>query len=336
MIPACGRPSSSLAHTADPGTTSHWPSECPDRQPANATPTRQAPEDTSRLRKAAGMGLARYVVDAVLLEGRSAREVAAAHGIGKSLLSDNGAVFTASPRHGKVLLQSELERLGIASKNSRPYHPQTCGKIERLHQTLKRATSPSSHPRTASQSCKTSSTRSSTTTTTSAPTERSTDTPRYRPTAPASRPNQPTAPPTHPPTSGCAKTSRPDRQGQRALPQQALQNRPRKSPQRPHNQAPKLSTISRDTRPACAETQQSGEDRTLRKPRGRAGADAELEVEDRLGRNACGYRASCVARSSCSIALRRSRLRSAFFADDSLCGLHSRQPARRCLGRPRL
>lgn len=30
------------------------------------------------------MGMARYVVDAVLLEGRSAREVAAAHGIGKS------------------------------------------------------------------------------------------------------------------------------------------------------------------------------------------------------------------------------------------------------------
>jgi transposase InsO family protein len=60
------------------------------------------------------------------------------HGLPASLLSDNGAVFTASPRRGKVLLQSELARLGIASKNSRPYHPQTCGKIERLPQTLKR------------------------------------------------------------------------------------------------------------------------------------------------------------------------------------------------------
>jgi transposase InsO family protein len=60
------------------------------------------------------------------------------HGLPASLLTDNGAVFTASPRRGKVLLQSELARLGIASKNSRPYHPQTCGKIERLHQTLKR------------------------------------------------------------------------------------------------------------------------------------------------------------------------------------------------------
>jgi Integrase core domain len=37
-----------------------------------------------------------------------------------------------------VLLESELERLGIVFKNSRPYHPQTCGKVERLHQTLKR------------------------------------------------------------------------------------------------------------------------------------------------------------------------------------------------------
>jgi transposase InsO family protein len=60
------------------------------------------------------------------------------HGLPASLLSDNGAVFTGFYRGGKVLLETELERLGIEFKNSRPYHPQTCGKIERLHQTLKR------------------------------------------------------------------------------------------------------------------------------------------------------------------------------------------------------
>jgi transposase InsO family protein len=60
------------------------------------------------------------------------------HGLPFSLLSDNAAVFTGSSRRGKVLLESELERLGVAFKNSRPYHPQTCGKVERLHQTLKR------------------------------------------------------------------------------------------------------------------------------------------------------------------------------------------------------
>lgn len=61
-----------------------------------------------------------------------------ARSTGLALLSDNGAVFTAAYRKGKVLFESELERLGIEFKNSRPYHPQTCGKIERLHQTLKR------------------------------------------------------------------------------------------------------------------------------------------------------------------------------------------------------
>ena len=60
------------------------------------------------------------------------------HGLPYSLLSDNGAVFTGASRGGKVLLESELERLGVLFKNSRPYHPQTCAKVERLHQTLKR------------------------------------------------------------------------------------------------------------------------------------------------------------------------------------------------------
>ena len=63
---------------------------------------------------------------------------AQANGFPASLLTDNGAVYTGRTRKGKVLLESELERLGIVYKNSRPYHPQTCGKVERFHQTLKR------------------------------------------------------------------------------------------------------------------------------------------------------------------------------------------------------
>jgi transposase InsO family protein len=66
------------------------------------------------------------------------QEAAQLHGLPESFLSDNGAVFTGSYRGGKVLLEYELERLGVQFKNSRPYHPQTCGKVERLHQTLKR------------------------------------------------------------------------------------------------------------------------------------------------------------------------------------------------------
>src|SRR2546428_1953937 len=55
-----------------------------------------------------------------------------------ALLSDNAAVFSGGSRQGKVLLESELERLGIRPSHARPYHPQTCGKVERFHQTQKR------------------------------------------------------------------------------------------------------------------------------------------------------------------------------------------------------
>jgi transposase InsO family protein len=56
-----------------------------------------------------------------------------------SVLTDNGAIFTATPRRGgRTALQVTLGELGINYINSRPYHPQTCGKIERFHQTLKK------------------------------------------------------------------------------------------------------------------------------------------------------------------------------------------------------
>jgi hypothetical protein len=112
------------------------------------------------------------------------------HGLPASLLTDNGAVFTATPRKGKVLLQTELERLGITSKNSRPYHPKPA---ERSSDYTKHssATSPASPPRRPSQTCKPSSTRSSTTTTTFAPTERSTAAHHSRPTTHGPRPDQP-------------------------------------------------------------------------------------------------------------------------------------------------
>ncbi len=60
------------------------------------------------------------------------------HGFPAAFLTDNGAVFCGKSRHGKVAFESELERHGIVCKHSTPYHPQTCGKVERFHQTLKR------------------------------------------------------------------------------------------------------------------------------------------------------------------------------------------------------
>ena len=61
-----------------------------------------------------------------------------AHGLPASMLTDNGAIFTAEARHGRCAMENELAALGVAYKHSRPYHPQTCGKVERFHQTLKK------------------------------------------------------------------------------------------------------------------------------------------------------------------------------------------------------
>jgi hypothetical protein len=53
------------------------------------------------------------------------------------MLSDNGAVFTGRCRGaGRVVLEVTLNARGISFRHSPPYHPQTCGKVERFHQTL--------------------------------------------------------------------------------------------------------------------------------------------------------------------------------------------------------
>jgi transposase InsO family protein len=63
------------------------------------------------------------------------------HGIPASTLTDNGMVFTtrlSGGRGGRNGFETELRRLGITQKNSRPNHPGTCGKVERVQQTMKR------------------------------------------------------------------------------------------------------------------------------------------------------------------------------------------------------
>jgi hypothetical protein len=69
----------------------------------------------------------------------SFRQTFGRYGIPASVLTDNGAVFTGKPRRGgRVALEIELDLLGVRLHHSRPYHPQTCGKVERFHQTQKK------------------------------------------------------------------------------------------------------------------------------------------------------------------------------------------------------
>jgi transposase InsO family protein len=67
------------------------------------------------------------------------RLVAGTYGDPATVLSDNGAVYTGRYRSkSRVALEVTLNARGIAFNHSRPYHPQTCGKVERFHQSLKR------------------------------------------------------------------------------------------------------------------------------------------------------------------------------------------------------
>jgi transposase InsO family protein len=65
------------------------------------------------------------------------REAGARWGLPAALLTDNGCVYTTWHRGGPNVMQTELLALGIDYRHSRPYHPQTCGKVERFHQTMK-------------------------------------------------------------------------------------------------------------------------------------------------------------------------------------------------------
>ncbi len=71
---------------------------------------------------------------------------AAAYGLPASTLTDNGSVYTSRFTHGHNDFERLLASLGIIQKNGHPGHPQTQGKIERFHQTLKRWLTPRPRP----------------------------------------------------------------------------------------------------------------------------------------------------------------------------------------------
>jgi len=65
-------------------------------------------------------------------------ETAALYGFPASVLSDNGAIYTCAYRGSHTGMEIELASLGITFKHGKPYHPQTQGKVERYHLTLKK------------------------------------------------------------------------------------------------------------------------------------------------------------------------------------------------------
>jgi transposase InsO family protein len=90
-------------------------------------------DDYSRL--AVGSRVLRTATAPLVLE--AFQQAGARWGFPAALLTDNGCVYTTWHRGGPNVMQTELLALGIDYRHSRPYHPQTCGKVERFHQTMK-------------------------------------------------------------------------------------------------------------------------------------------------------------------------------------------------------
>jgi transposase InsO family protein len=65
-------------------------------------------------------------------------EASAVWGVPLGQLSDNGLNFSGRLRGFEVYFETQLRAIGVVAKTSRPYHPQTCGKVERFQQTLKK------------------------------------------------------------------------------------------------------------------------------------------------------------------------------------------------------
>lgn len=113
-----------------------WQSDWTVWQLANESPVAIAGtiDDHSRyltgLRAAAGAGTTELVW-AVMLAGISEC------GIPSMSLTDNGTVYTGRLKGYESAFESNLRALGTRTINSTPFHPQTCGKIERSWQTMK-------------------------------------------------------------------------------------------------------------------------------------------------------------------------------------------------------
>ena len=87
---------------------------------------------------------ARYLVGATAFPDATSEAAWAAfstasalYGLPRQLLCDNGLCFTGKLHGNEVLFERRLAKTGVEMINSAPYHPETLGKLERFHRTLK-------------------------------------------------------------------------------------------------------------------------------------------------------------------------------------------------------
>jgi hypothetical protein len=102
-------------------------------------------DDCTRLLAACTAAGAETAAGAIAAVTAAARE----HGAPGIILCDNGSAFTGGPRAGGAgasQFSRAVTAMGSRLIHSSPYHPQTCGKVERHHQTLKKWLARQPHP----------------------------------------------------------------------------------------------------------------------------------------------------------------------------------------------
>jgi transposase InsO family protein len=131
------RPKSANRRFTFPRPNECWQSDWTGWQLADGSPAAIAGslDDHSRyvpgLRADAGHGTTELVWDTFLAG-------VAECGLPAMSLTDNGLVYSGKHRGIEVSFEVNLRALGVRPICSTPYHPQTCGKIERFWQTLKK------------------------------------------------------------------------------------------------------------------------------------------------------------------------------------------------------
>jgi transposase InsO family protein len=133
------RPRSSYHRFVAARPNEMWQSDWTGWQLANGRPVAIAATIDDHSRLLVGLGACSGDATAELVWSVMSAAIGR-YGIPMSSLSDNGMVYNNVHRVGRgpAALEINLRALGCQPIASTPYHPQTCGKIERLWQTLKK------------------------------------------------------------------------------------------------------------------------------------------------------------------------------------------------------
>ena len=138
MVPAPGkRPHSSLRRFVYPRPNGCWQSDWTELHLSDGTPAAVAGTIDDHSRMLVGLDCAPGDGDSTLVWSVMEQAISE-FGVPAMSLTDNGLCYSGYRRGMQVAFEINLNAFGCATVCSTPRHPQTCGKIERFWQTLKK------------------------------------------------------------------------------------------------------------------------------------------------------------------------------------------------------